>query len=613
MGNPFPEIVKDSDYEKWLEQFDKGDQEYIEKLLPYFQYFSSEKVFELLNVLYNKLVSEYNIETATTLFVPVGYISKSGAAITYFFRRENDLDEANFIAMNDFTPEIFRGIKSVVFLDDFIGTGDYLNSIKKDFVQKLPDSIAKRVNFICGCVVGYQQGIENVADETFKVCVAHLISYETQPLNPKATIFSKEEQTIIRNILLRYNERLNPTKPLGYGNIQGLVSFFFATPNNTLPMFWSSKNDWYPLFPRGDSRRNPNRIIVLPDFLQEHKIFSTDFNSKIKYSENTTRALFDSFLSLDKMNIMAEIFSHLNFDDNLIVAILNAIDSYQNLQHEKNSICTSIFIIDSKCEPIVKNELIADATGLSINDKNNFRKHLQVVDGWSNTLVVNNSGNALGILNYKPNGQDVILSRATDKYKAFEATSSFYHGLLIVFTNDNRVLIYYNGNRLMTKKGKDWHIQGNLRNISEIALSHNILPSVLDKAIQLAFKLSDMQEGGLLGIGDEENTVKYASSMGNLQFEFREKNILKTDEKSLLSLSAQDGAILVTSSGNIIRSMVRLEPPNSVQVNAEDDKGTRHNTAKKMSAVTNAVFITISSDGPISIYVGGDRIMRMLG
>ena len=37
---------------------------------------------------------------------------------------------------------------------------------------------------------------------------------------------------------------------LGYNNAQALVSFSYGSPNNTLPIIWSNKDNWIPLLPR---------------------------------------------------------------------------------------------------------------------------------------------------------------------------------------------------------------------------------------------------------------------------------------------------------------------------------------------------------------------------
>lgn len=613
MNNPLPGIVKDEDFNKWIDQFDENDKPSIQRILPYFRYYSSDDVFKLLRVLYKKLVNEYGITESTTLFVPVGYISKSGAAISYFFRRENNLDETNFVALSDLTKRLLCGYTHIVFLDDYIGSGSYMNSIKEEYIKVLPQVERDRISFICACVVGYQQGIDKISDKCLNVCVADVISYKDQPLHAYSTAFSSEEKADIRRILLKYNEPLKPSAPMGFGNIEGLVSFFFATPNNTFPIFWSSENEWFPLFPRGDSRRNPNRLIVLPSYLQEDKIFSSDFNSNIVFSEKTTKALYNRFLSLDKMNIMAEIFYSLKINDEFAESIANAIDFYQDLEHEQKKVFTSFFIINSKYKDNAMPELIADGVDIFLDDFENTKKHLLVVNGLSSTLAFDNTGKVLGILKYSKSPEDNTDSTQLDKYKPMEFTSSKFHGLLVVFTDDNRVLLYFNGNRLMTKKGKDWHVQGNLDNLSEIAVSHGIKTNVLDKAMQIAYRLSDEKEGGLLCIGDEENVRNNSSQMGSLQYKFHEKNITKADEISLTSLAKQDGAMIIAGNGTIIDSMMRLEPSQDISIEPEGDKGTRHNTAKKMSKITKAIFITISADGPISIYADGNRIMKMLG
>ncbi|XMB66697.1 DNA integrity scanning protein DisA nucleotide-binding domain protein [Mycoplasmatota bacterium zrk1] len=613
MQSKLSEIVKDENYTRWIDQFDEADKRIILKLLSHYKYIDSDIFFKLLRTLYEKLIAEYNIDARRTLFVPVGYTAKSGAAVAYFFKRENDLEQESFIEMKDISINRLVNIQSVVFLDDFIGTGEYINSIKEKFIHKLSEKISRETKFIAACIVGYQQGIDAINDNTIEVCVGLTIPYSMQPLHEDSVIFDSNEKEEARLVLTKYNKPLKEKHPLGYGGIQGLVSFFFATPNNTLPIFWSSSNGWYPLFPRGDSRRNPYKLIEFPKFLQKGNVFSSDFNLRIIKSDEVTREMFDTVLSLDKMNILAEIFFSLKFSDEFILEILHAIRKYQDLKHENKPVCCSMTFFDAETTHLVKDNLVATANDLFFHDREKFKKHLMVIDGWKSTLAINGNGKVLGVLNYMCNEIGSTNAYNDDKYKMIEYTSNMLKGLLIVFTNDNRVLLYYNGCRIMTKKEKNWHIQGSLKDLSNIAIAHNIIPEILDKVIEISFKISDKQEGALFCIGDEDIVRKNSSKMGDLRFAFKNNNVLNADENGMISQAVQDGAMIISSKGEIIDSMVKLDPPNDVVVKAEDNKGTRHNSAKKMSVVTNAILIVISSDGPISIYAKGKRIMRMLG
>ncbi|MFL0152769.1 hypothetical protein V2632_15995, partial [Tenacibaculum maritimum] len=62
------------------------------------------------------------------------------------------------------------------------------------------------------------------------------------------TIFGNTED--IKNIATKHGKKLNKKEPIGFSNSQSLVSYFHCTPNNTLPIIWSEKKQWNPLFPR---------------------------------------------------------------------------------------------------------------------------------------------------------------------------------------------------------------------------------------------------------------------------------------------------------------------------------------------------------------------------
>ena len=145
MMNLLQGIVTDEDFSCWLNQFDEADRAFIRKLLPHYQFFNSDMIFEMLGKLYNMLVNDYHIDVNATLFVPIGYAAKSGNAITYFFKRQNDLEEKRFILLNDLNEDHLLAVKYVVFIDDFIGSGESLEKLCVDFIDKLTNEVKNRI------------------------------------------------------------------------------------------------------------------------------------------------------------------------------------------------------------------------------------------------------------------------------------------------------------------------------------------------------------------------------------------------------------------------------------------------------------------------------------
>ena len=47
-----------------------------------------------------------------------------------------------------------------------------------------------------------------------------------------------------------HGNKLCQEHPLGYKDGQLLIGFYHNTPNNTLPIFWSSTTSWNPIFKR---------------------------------------------------------------------------------------------------------------------------------------------------------------------------------------------------------------------------------------------------------------------------------------------------------------------------------------------------------------------------
>ena len=92
--------------------------------------------------------------------------------------------------------------------------------------------------------------------------------------------------------------------------------------------------------------------------------------------------------------------------------------------------------------------------------------------------------------------------------------------------------------------------------------------------------------------------------------------ILSTDvraltEEQLINFAKQDGATLIDTRGRFRGFMVFLRPSASTDAQVGLGKGARHSSAAKISAETSSLAITVSQDGPITIYDSGLRVMSL--
>ena len=57
--------------------------------------------------------------------------------------------------------------------------------------------------------------------------------------------------------------------------------------------------------------------------------------------------------------------------------------------------------------------------------------------------------------------------------------------------------------------------------------------------------------------------------------------------------------------------MVLLRPDAATRADVGPGKGARHSSASKMSAEAQALAITVSQDGPITVYDRGRRVLAL--
>ncbi|WP_439067969.1 phosphoribosyltransferase-like protein [Serratia ureilytica] len=240
----------------WLMQFDNDDIDLAIRVIKNLNVIGFEDLNTALIIAYSKL-ERMSIDKGTritnknTLFAGIGDGAKSGAMIGYNFRIINELPEGNFMG-EDSLDYLEKGlIDNIVLIDDIVGTGRQATEEIRELTQKVTPLGVKNIFLLTA--IGMRDGINEISMNT----KAHVFSaYEYTELDTVTCLDSPfydgiphEERADARSRLEYYGGITNRS-PLGYGGIGALISFYYNTPNISLPMIWGSKNSWLPLFKR---------------------------------------------------------------------------------------------------------------------------------------------------------------------------------------------------------------------------------------------------------------------------------------------------------------------------------------------------------------------------
>jgi hypothetical protein len=136
---------------------------------------------------------------------------------------------------------------AVVFVDDFIGTGDQFDGILKLFVKKNP-KIQKKILIAIRVQAQAHKEITNKGVEVICDAVRNKAISDSRAIGA----LSKEDAMEMYLSIEKF-ANISRDYSLGYGRTEALITLK-RTPDNTLPIFWSTgekrEKEWPAPFPR---------------------------------------------------------------------------------------------------------------------------------------------------------------------------------------------------------------------------------------------------------------------------------------------------------------------------------------------------------------------------
>lgn len=282
---------------EWLANFNSLDfeRERLNALhqLSYFMSFELREIREMLKSLFRDFIvkpliqkikkggisrledinNEISNQLQKTRFIGLGNASESSCIMLYFFRQENGLSKEHFINASDIFDRNNNGeiinlrkhgpkdeeqeIIHYIFMDDFSGSGSQASSYFSDIQSKMirtlnPDA---RVSYFTLFSTNVSYATLHSYDPQIKLCSIFELDRTYKVFGDHSRYYKKyeDERTFAEATCKNYKARYAyPDYLCGWKNGQLLLRFFYNTPDNTLPSFWTKTDSWKPIFKRYD-------------------------------------------------------------------------------------------------------------------------------------------------------------------------------------------------------------------------------------------------------------------------------------------------------------------------------------------------------------------------
>ncbi|MEP0175528.1 MAG: hypothetical protein ABJH28_06425 [Paraglaciecola sp.] len=261
----------------WLDNFDEIDKEIAAILLDNFIYYNAEHTDALLKSAYHSIstvFSEKKDKSVADILDDFVFTIVTGENPNltdsghHFIRRLRQLfqiPQPKIVSFQEALEQASLG-KNIIFIDDFVGSGEQFCTIWERPLEGSEVSFAKLCqngDFLCIYVtlIATEDGLNHLQELSpkLKVVTAHTLS-------PSSAIEGISQRKVtqlgLELFLAKYSIKISPQEDhialnsnflmKGYRNIGALIGFEHGVPDATLPIFWSPGVDasWVPLILR---------------------------------------------------------------------------------------------------------------------------------------------------------------------------------------------------------------------------------------------------------------------------------------------------------------------------------------------------------------------------
>ncbi len=330
-------------------------------------------------------------------------------------------------------------------------------------------------------------------------------------------------------------------------------------------------------------------------------------------------SLLDAWLADAGIQFLFELARQKQIDAPSMVHICDAAATIAQLESEERPLSTALIVGDptriSRVLPPGKIRL------LSSDRIGRMRKNLvslaTMVDGRVLGYVLDKHGYVRGI-----NKLEVPLEERTSfllgPHFRHHAAISHHCDAVVFFVpaGGRQVRVFADGQLVGRYSNGDWspeNMQDIEQKIAELTERKAYNLTLVQRILRCAFQMSERNLGAIFIVGDSERVLQHsdASEINHFALIIRAP-MAEVSDQELINFAKQDGATVIDAGRNEFSGcMVLLRPDAETKAEIGPGKGARHSSAAKMSAEADCLAITVSHDGPITIYDSGKRVLSL--
>lgn len=276
--------------ESWLQNVnDRDDRKTLVRLIPHLFYIGQKEINNLYRVAYNEIIARWLLDVDLISLENLNEAKdalQKGVRSCWFCPITDSLDINSFFHLNnipnngwnEWRPQWYtidrpnnhnwishenyisqHGIKKLVLLEDFVGSGSQVQGVVEFILSKNID-----LDILLLPLINCPKGVENFLNLKRKHA---RLSYGAVLEPPESGFLSRLENfdehadyNLFRNLAIRVyslvsggkpeSGHIKPYSPFGYRDTGGLIVKYSNTPDNSLPLIHWSTSTWDPLFPR---------------------------------------------------------------------------------------------------------------------------------------------------------------------------------------------------------------------------------------------------------------------------------------------------------------------------------------------------------------------------